>query len=204
METTERAVPPDPAELPPDETAHVDDITGATAPSSAGWQVETLAHATWAIRRLRHLRVARQAFADHAAREIARITAWRDGQTRALDRDIETVEHLLTAYHARLIAEDPHTPATLRLPGGVVTRRRLPDALAIPDEDAALAAVRRAGWEDAVRTRTVETLDRRALLARIKATGEVLPEVGLRAESYAHTVRLDDEEEGQIDGTHIR
>jgi len=185
------AVPRSHADTAPNENQHLEDITGATRPQGP-WHAETLADAIWAIRRLRHLAAQERAVTEAAAAELARVTAWRDAQVAHLARDRAFFEGELVAYHARQLAADPRTPATLALPGGRIQRRRLPDALDLPDEAAALDALRAAGWTDAIRVRPAEEhVDRRAALARIQATGETLPGVRLREVRYTHTVVLD-------------
>ncbi len=193
MTAQETAAPRANAAAAPQENTHRQDITGATAPQGP-WHAETLADAIWAVRRLRYLADQARAINDAADAEIARVTAWRAGQTAALAASQAYFEGELVRYHARQLAEDPRTPATLKLPGARIQRRKLPDALDVPDEAAALAAIKDAGWTDAIRVKPAEEhLDRRAALARIQATGETLPGLRLREVTYTHTVALTDE-----------
>ena len=192
MTAQEMAAPRANAEAASDQNDHRQDITGATAPQGP-WHAETLADAIWAVRRLRYLADQARAINDAADAEIARVTEWRAGQTAALGASQAYFEGELVRYHARQLAEDPRTPATLKLPGARIQRRRLPDALDCPDEGAALTAIKEAGWTDAIRVKPAEEhVDRRAALARIQATGETLPGLRLREVTYTHTVTLAD------------
>lgn len=158
-------------------------------PDRETFRIRDKSGAEWALRR--YARIQREKAANHrlAEAEIARIRWWLEGEDRRLDADAAYFAGLLTAWHATVLADDPRAK-TIKLPAGQLWCRAQPDKIEVRDEAAALAAAKAAGYTALVRVR--EELDKRALAAHLKDTGELLDGVTVTPQPAKFSVHVEE------------
>jgi hypothetical protein len=146
-----------------------------TAPLDAPWEVTDRGGAEWAIAKIRQARrtwdeetCAAHASIDALEEEIDRLGAFIEARRAEREQAESFFEGKLTAWLRRLRAEDGTT--SVKLTGGTVKSRAASERVEVFDAvELAENAVAR-GHDYATHTPKV---DKRKLLAHIKATGEI-------------------------------
>lgn len=121
------------------------------AASSGAFQVTTLEHANWAVRKIaQHRAVLAESEALYDT-ERARLDAWRaDQQARCADA-CEFLGGLLRRFHEDRLVDDPKAK-TIRLPAGDLVARKAPDRIDV-DLDAFVPWAQATGRDDLLRVK---------------------------------------------------
>ncbi len=129
-----------------------------------GWRVTDAGSADWALRRIADAEKAQRAAIALAEQQIAQVNAWLEGETAKTQRTIDFFTGHLADYHRDLLAADPKAK-TISLPHGKLVSRVTPDRVEV--DEAEVAAL-----PDGMKRVKVEP-DKKAILAHVKATGEL-------------------------------
>lgn len=98
------------------------------------WRIDGEGEAGWALRQLARAVAEEQRIRQLADDRIALIEQWRDQALKAPLADGEYFVGRIRDWRRRLQAEDPTTPATIKLPEGRIERRKNPDAVEVTDD----------------------------------------------------------------------
>jgi phage host-nuclease inhibitor protein Gam len=147
----------------------IEAITELGAPAEREtFKITDLGSATWAMRKLAHIKAQEKQIHDTACAEIERIEAWDAAEHKRLDGEAMFFESHLIDYHQRLIAEDPKAK-TVRLPHGQLKcRAQQPEWT--KDEDKLLE------WAKAADPTNLVEIKESARWAEIKKRLSVLPD----------------------------
>ena len=137
-----------------------------------GFHITTSLMADWGLRKLRTVLAKVEEDCETAEAEHRLIDEWLKRETAKHEDTIRSFRGLLSDWHRRALAADPRAK-TIELPAGRLVARKQPDRIEIADVDEFLAL--NPGAPTIVRT-TVSP-DKRAILADVKETGEILPGV---------------------------
>lgn len=173
---------PDPPEVDVDmpETYELD--TELDDAQRARWFIDSDVLASWAMRKLAGLRSAQRRDDATASAEHERIDRWRAWRARGREAHIEFFTRHLEDYGRR---QREAGRKSLSLPTGEVRTREVRGGFRVVDEAAVLEWARDYAPQ-AIRVR--ESLDKAALNAAIKATGEVPPGVEPEPDRVSVTV----------------
>jgi hypothetical protein len=158
------------------------------------FSVETLAQASWALRKLRddvaleeEYRTVYRQEKDRLLAELERLNGWWQGvEARHLARRLY-FERLLEGFHRRRLEGNPREK-TIELPEGRLQLRQTPMAVEVTDADAALAAMEA---QDLSGLYTVtRSVNRSALKRYVQQTGDLLPGVEVKAAETRFRVSL--------------
>lgn len=99
---------------------------------AAAFEIDDLAKATWAVRKIAQHR-ARLAEAQQVAdAERARINDWLEDERRRCEQGTVHLEGLLYRYHEGQLVEDPKRK-TIKTPAGDLVARKSPDSIDVDD-----------------------------------------------------------------------
>lgn len=165
------------------------------------YQLQSLEHATWAMRRLRDLQRQRLDVVATATREIDRVSRWAAEQDSRLSHDVEFFESILTAYALDRRAADAKQK-TLSTPFGEVGTREVAPAVAVEDPAAFIAWAKQERPELVKVAESVRAADAKKALVVADGkvidpkTGEVVPGAAVTPGKVTATVRPDVIEHG--------
>ena len=129
-----------------------------------GWRVTDAGSADWALRRIAEKRGHLAEIEEHADEVIAQVTAWLEGERQREEPRIEFFASLLADYHRDLLAADPKAK-TVHLLNGKLVARQTPDRVEVDESKVPTLPLEF--------QRVKIEADKKALLAHIKATGEL-------------------------------
>lgn len=147
----------------------VDEVTQAVA---TGFEVRDLESAEWCVRKVAASERRMQLRHELVLKRKVQLDEW---ETRANRADLATTERmaeLLKPWAEHEVALNP-AKKSISLPTGIVGFRQSPDSIEVVNLMDAVLHLKELGATDCIRVR--EEVDKRALMARVKA-GEPLPE----------------------------
>lgn len=160
------------------------------------FRVTDLGGASWAMRKLHAIRQKQAEVRQVAEAEIARVQAWADQQTKAMEDNADYFVLLLVDYHRNLLAEDERAK-TVKLPHGAL-KCRAQQPWYVRDEDELLR------WAEATDPENLVQVKKSVKWSEIKqygkavgeqlfdpATGEVIPGVTVIHREPKFTVEVE-------------
>lgn len=155
-----------------DEALPQDDLVGGDGPND--YWVTDLPTATTAMGRVANIDAQISEIVDTANDRIDRINKWRNDECERLKQRRGYYEALLSHFHVAVLKADPKRK-TVKLDNGVLTARKQPDNIAIPEPT--LVTV----WLMKNNPRYLKhvdpELDRMVVKAAVLQNGEVIPGV---------------------------
>lgn len=97
------------------------------------FKIKDLESCTWAFRKIRAYNEKKKEVLAVAQKELDRIKAWAEEETKDIDSSIEFFQGLLTEYYAEQKALDPKFKS-ISTPYGTVSARKSPDKLEYNEE----------------------------------------------------------------------